>query len=170
VSELSLEEIRLSYRPDTIQILFIGESPPAGGGFFYLANTNLFRYTREAFASVYGEKCGQGTNFLQFFKSIGCYLDDLCLEPINHLDKPTRRRKRAAAVPSLAERISSTAPCAVIVVMLAISKDVQDAISAAQIGPIPTYSLPFPAQGRQRRYVKGLVPILQELRRTQILI
>jgi hypothetical protein len=168
--KLSIEELRLSYRPDTIRVLFVGESPPAGGTFFYLANSKLFKYTQKAFASVYGEECGQGTNFLQFFKSIGCYLDDLCLEPINRLDKPTRRRKHAAAVPSLAERIRSTAPCAVIVVMKAISENVQDAISAAQIGPLPTHSLPFPAQGWQRRYVKDLVPILRELRRTRILI
>ena len=33
-----LEGIRKKYQPNKIQVLFIGESPPAGGTFFYLAN------------------------------------------------------------------------------------------------------------------------------------
>lgn len=170
MSELSFEELRLSYRPNKIRVLFIGESPPAGGSFFYRSNSNLFRRTQEAFAIVYDGECGQGTDFLQFFKSIGCYLDDLCLDPINDLDNSARRRrKHAAAVPSLAERIRSATPRAIVVVMLAISRNVQDAINIARIGRLSTYFLPFPAQGHQRRYVEGLVTTLQELRRTEIL-
>ena len=76
-----LEEIRDKYRPKTISILFIGESPPAGGTFFYLANSNLFRYTYEAFRLEFKQMIGDEIEFLNFFKQNGCFLDDLCLEP-----------------------------------------------------------------------------------------
>jgi hypothetical protein len=37
----SLESLRQSYRPQQVRVLFVGESPPAGGTFFYRANSNL---------------------------------------------------------------------------------------------------------------------------------
>lgn len=165
----SLEKIRLSYKPDTIKVLFIGESPPANETFFYKADSNLYRYTKEAFAIVYEGKCGSGTDFLRFFKSIGCYLDDLCLEPINKLDRPTRLRKRSDAVPSLAERIRVANPRSIVVVMKAIIENVQEAIDKARIDRISTYYLPFPAQGNQRKYVNNLIATIQRLRETTIL-
>lgn len=44
--------MRESFRPADVKILFIGESPPAGGALFYAANSNLFRYTNAAFQVV----------------------------------------------------------------------------------------------------------------------
>ena len=41
--------LRERYRPTRVTTLFVGESAPAGGTHFYLANSNLFRATREAF-------------------------------------------------------------------------------------------------------------------------
>ncbi|MDV2504483.1 MAG: hypothetical protein RX318_11095 [bacterium] len=166
---ISLEELRFTFKPDPIRVLFIGESPPAGGTFFYKADSNLFRYTQEAFSNVYDEKCGLGTDFLRFFKSIGCYLDDLCLEPINKLDKPTRLRKRSDAVPSLAERIRVANPRSIVVVMKAIMENVQEAIDITRIDRVPTYYLPFPAQSNQRKYVNSLIATIQRLRETTIL-
>lgn len=45
------QQAREDYLPDAVQVLFIGESPPAGGTFFYRANSGLYRATREAFAA-----------------------------------------------------------------------------------------------------------------------
>jgi len=35
LSVTDLDKLRLRYRPDKISVLFVGESPPAGGTFFY---------------------------------------------------------------------------------------------------------------------------------------
>jgi hypothetical protein len=43
------EDLRARYRPRDVDVLFIGESPPAGGTFFYAANSNLYYATEEAF-------------------------------------------------------------------------------------------------------------------------
>jgi hypothetical protein len=42
---MTTEVLRGRYRPDVIRVLLVGESPPAGGTFFYAANYNLYRAT-----------------------------------------------------------------------------------------------------------------------------
>jgi hypothetical protein len=171
-SELSIEkreEARLSWQPDKTKVLFIGESPPRGGTFFYLANSCLYEYTKKAFFEVYGKDFKLGAEFLQFFKSSGCYLDDLCLQPINDLSPPDRRLKRANSVAGLAERIKKESPDVVIVVIKKIKKEAVKAINLAQVGELPTYFLPFPGQRWQNEYVKELKTVLYKLRVAGIL-
>ncbi len=43
------EELRLRYRPKKVGVLLVAESRPAGGTFFYAGNSNLVRYTEQAF-------------------------------------------------------------------------------------------------------------------------
>src|SRR6516164_459292 len=74
----SFEEIRASYRPERITTLFVGESAPHGGTFFYNQDSGLFREIRKAFQG--------GAHFLETFRQSGFYLDDLVLEPVNHLE------------------------------------------------------------------------------------
>lgn len=72
-----LEELRHSFRPDEINTLFVGESPPHGGDFFYRCDSLLYRAKRCAF--------GEPEDFLADFKSRGFFLDDLVLTPINKI-------------------------------------------------------------------------------------
>lgn len=169
VKSSDLEEIRKKYRPNKIHVLFIGESAPAGGTFFYLANSNLYRYTQESYESVYKEECIKGIDFLNFFKNLGCYLEDLCLEPVNNLNNNNRKLKRNEYVNSLTERIRKANPKSIIVVMLSIRENVEESIRLSGIGDIPIYYLPFPSQGNQRRYVEKLINALENLRSNKIL-
>ena len=39
------EQLRESYRPEKVEFLFVGESPPPSGKkFFYAGNSRLFRH------------------------------------------------------------------------------------------------------------------------------
>ena len=164
-----LEDLRLGYKPKVIRVLFIGESPPAGGTFFYQGDSNLAKYTQRAFKNVFGEQVGEGEQFLHFFKSIGCYLDDLCLTPINHLNDNERQRYRKQGVKELAERISTSSPKAVIVVMKKILPFVQQSILEVDLDAPRIESVPFPAQGNQLRYIKELTDALKSLQEANIL-
>lgn len=168
IQELSFEDIRLRYFPGKVRVLFIGESPPKGGTFFYLANSNLFKYTKEAFDNAY-IKNYERKDFCNFFMSLGCFLDDLCHEPINHEERTVRLAKRKQSVPSLAERIKKYNPDAVVVVIKGIKSNVEDAVKIAGVEKIPMYFLPFPAQGNQRKYVKELASTLFDLKKSGIL-
>jgi hypothetical protein len=143
------DALRAHYRPERIRVLFVGESPPAGGAFFYAANSKLYRATKQAFEAVMPDLI-RGS-FLESFSALGCYLDDLCLEPVNHLklnvpsEKRERLEKRIAGETPLAARMSVTDPDAVILVMSGIQENVRRAANAARmIAPIVV--LPFPGR------------------------
>jgi hypothetical protein len=158
----SIETVRTRFKPEPIRVLFVGESPPAGGAFFYYENSNLYRYTKEAFAAVFNRQFEPGEEFLVFFAGLGCYLIDLCAVPVNHFDKGEREFQRTAGITSLSARLRTTSPQAIVVVMKAIEQHIRQAADQAGLGRIPVFALPFPARGNQRKYVEGLVKTLHD--------
>jgi ferredoxin-NADP reductase len=72
----AVESVRKRYRPQQIMTLFVGESAPHGGQFFYFGNTGLTRYMKQAMEAA---GLGGEDNFLERFKAYGWYLDDLVL-------------------------------------------------------------------------------------------
>jgi hypothetical protein len=62
--------------------VFVGESAPANGRFFYDGNTRFTRHMQNAFDVAYGPS---DVAFLTRFKSFGWYLDDLVLTPVNEV-------------------------------------------------------------------------------------
>lgn len=152
------EKKRLEYKPKKVRFLFIGESMPAGGTFFYFENSNLYNYTKDAFLQNFNwsEK-----EFLNYFKSNGFYLDDLCQEPINQLSENEKRLARKAYEQSLAIRIKDYNPMVVLSTPMSINKNVNAAINIAYLD-IVNHSLPFPAMGNQHKYVNSLSNLLKE--------
>ena len=165
------EKVRGDYRPRRVRALFIGESRPSSGRFFYIPEdlaAGLRYHTTKAFNTVFENRAGTGETFLRFFQRKGCYLDDLSLDPIDGLKRPARRTARNAGVDSLGTRILEYRPQAVVITMLGIRKQAQEAIGLSETSP-RTFPLPFPAHGHQRRYVDGLVRVLRQLRSDGIL-
>jgi hypothetical protein len=145
-----------------VRLLFVGESPPSGGTFFYRGDSMLARCTREAFKRVYGEP-GNMQQFLKAFRDRGCYLVDLSAEPVDGLEKPSRRRARRAGVAQLAEALRDLRPAQVVAVMKAIEPQVREAVVAADLAARAVTSLPFPAFGHQQEYIEGLATLLSSL-------
>jgi len=164
------ELIRPLYKPDTVRILLIGESLADDGRFFYCVDSNpkrisnIYRHTQEAFSIVFGNKCGTGKQFLQFFEKLGFYLDDLCDEPVNHMEEPERCKKRLEGIINLAPKLTKMHPLAVVVLMKKIESYVKEAMEKASIHPL-LFSVPFPAytNKNRRNYVQELSVILRKL-------
>ena len=74
----AVEATRKRFRPEQITTLFVGESAPASGDFFYNGNTALKRHMQRAMENSLGE----GGDFFERFKAYGWYLDDLVLIPV----------------------------------------------------------------------------------------
>jgi len=156
---MNTDEIRRSFQPDKIVILFVGESPPANGTFFYCANSQAFNYMQKAFSCVL--EVGHA-DFLTQFKALGCYLDDLALAPINKL--PSRDKKRACeeGVRSLAERIGCFSPRHVVAIKKSIWTEVEEAVQLS--GTKATFhGVPFPGTGWQTEFVKEMAVLLPRL-------
>jgi hypothetical protein len=156
------EKLRQSFRPPHIQLLFIGESPPASGRFFYSADSGLYRAMRMAFQTV-----GAGIddeNFLATFQRRGCYLTDLCHEPVDHLDPDQRRALRTAGEKDLARQLKRLRPAMIAPVLRSIATNVENAASlAGWQGRIVQF--PYPGRWRRHReaFIQALVPIVQHL-------
>src|ERR1700721_4048363 len=77
-----VEETRAHYRPERITTLFVGESPPHSGKFFYYGNTALAHHM--SFAMRRAGLLDDG-DFPDRFKAYGWDLDDLVLEPVTRM-------------------------------------------------------------------------------------
>jgi hypothetical protein len=149
-----LEELRQSFRPEHITTLFVGESAPSSGRFFYSGNSSLFHAMKKAF--------GNRESFLEDFQRKGFYLDDLVLTPVNKLQKRERFRLRKEAVPQLAKRLIEYKPIAIVVVMQAIQSIVRDAMHMAGVMYEP-FCVPHPAFGNSTRFHIAMTEIIESL-------
>jgi hypothetical protein len=155
-----VETTRLHFRPKQITTLFVGESAPASGDFFYYGTSAMTRYMREAVESALG-----GTDdFLETFNGYGWYLDDLSLLPVDKLDKPERLRVCRAAQVSLTERIAAYQPTAIVTLLLSV-KEIVEAAAIAAGSRAARYAVPFPGMGQQGRFKREISAIIPELPR-----
>ena len=149
--------------------LFVGESIPHNGTFFYYGASILHRHTLRAFVETF--KGINGANFLETFKKLGFYLDDLCSEPVNQLkegdDRKRRVRLRKLYEDDLSERVGQ--PEVVIVTPKEIRRNVERVLSVAGLA-VPLHDLPFPVRDYDEKYVSELSGILKELFRSHPLL
>jgi hypothetical protein len=112
------EQLRDQYRPDRLEVLLIGESPPdpgAGGRRFFYAPTlqidNLYRGIAQG---LYGDHPDVDSTdkpaVLQRLQADGFWLIDATDQPVNHLPPGPRRAAITAAVPQLVARCRDLAP------------------------------------------------------------
>lgn len=146
MSSAAIERLRTRHRPVDVRLLFVGESAPAGGTFFYAENSTLYFETRAAFARAFPEHL-PGRAFLDLFKELGCYLDDLCLDPINQLPDPVRRQRRIDAEASLAERLRRYDPRTVVAIgKTTAAPHVRTALDRADLTKISLRVVAFPGR------------------------
>jgi len=155
----NVEDVRARYRPERIKTLFVGESAPYSGAFFYCGNNAMLSHMRSVLAP--GESDG---DFLESFKARAWFLDDLSLEPANHLPRSQKRDALRASVPGLAERIALYRPEAIVSVLFSVAPFVEAAADQAG-SAAPRFRLPFPGMGHQLRFKTELERILPDLPR-----
>mgnify|MGYP001281287515 CR=1 FL=1 len=170
---MDFEALRASYRPEHVRILFLGESVPAGGMFFYSGNSNLVRHTCEAFAAVFGTP-RDAHAFPQVFRDRGCHLVDLCNAPVNGLDRVARRKARNAGIPALARNLWELRPECVVVVGKAIESYCQKAVKTGGGGWHPCFCFAFSrfrqAAGICSRALRALAPAAVRVRTKRHLV
>jgi hypothetical protein len=153
-----IESTRMAFRPERITTLFVGESAPASGDFFYYGTSAMTRYMRRAIE----EELGPTDDFLASFKGLGWYLDDLVLVPVDKLAGAERFAVCRAAQADLAVRIAAHKPEAIVTLLLSI-KDIVEGAAMSAGSRVPRYAVPFPGMGQQVRFLremKALIPLL----------
>jgi hypothetical protein len=168
-TSLDREKVREQYRPRRPTLLFVGESPPSSGKFFYFGSGIVFASTKRAFAQAFHRSFSNSEDFFHFFGRCGCYLDDISHDAID--DLPVLERKQAinGCIDSFAQRLRDYKPDAIIVFLKRIASPVTIAASLANIPREKLMFLPFPGNGHQNRYVAELVAFLEQaIARNQI--
>jgi hypothetical protein len=143
-------------------MLFVGESPPASGRFFYSRNSGLYRALRDAFRHV--DESIDDENFLAVFQATGCYLIDACGQPVDRMEPAARRTACLAGEALLSRRIRSLQPESIVTLVSSIHENVERAaLRASWTGTMLT--VPYPGRWIQHRkvFMERLVPHLKTL-------
>lgn len=164
------EHIRNQYRPPMIKVLFVGESAPASGNFFYRGDS-LTTHVQVAYERALEVKFQEQEVFFQCFKALGCFLDDLSHVPVNGLPPSEREAVLKQSVPGFCDRLKSFNPMTIIVSPMKIGSYIEEAIKTVEIERIDKWSLPYPAYNSTNcsRFVNGLFERLIQLRRNGML-
>ena len=153
------EALRASFRPEKITTLFVGESAPASGQFFYDGRNSMSVYMAAALSDIHDD------NFLNRFKALGWYLDDLVLYPINRMERAERKAAWIASVPNLTKRIAKYQPQAIVSLLKGMKSVVENAAAASGC-QAPVYGVAFPGMGNQTRFCAEMAELLPRLPRT----
>jgi hypothetical protein len=155
------ERLRRSYRPVRVRILFVGESPPASGRFFYQADSGLYRAIRDTFQAALPAL--PEDDFLHSFQNLGCYLVDLCGKPVDRLNSEKRKQACRDGEVRLARTLEELRPKTVITVIRSISANVRRAQASANWKGLHV-ELPYPGRWKEHRiaFENSLKPILRK--------
>jgi hypothetical protein len=154
----AIEEVRQRYRPPQITALFVGESAPKSGDFFYLGNTNMTRYMRRALVP----EAGSDLEFLDTFKARGFYLDDLVLVPINGMTGCERRAHWRRSSPGFVTRLTEYRPAAVVLLVKGMRRVVERAVRESRLA-VPFYAVPFPGMSHQNDFLAEMAALIGNL-------
>lgn len=168
---MNVEEIRQSYKPDKVSVLFVGESAPASGAFFYTGDT-LCTYTKEAITMAFPDRIFLTSgDFLSFFQEIGCYLDDLSLIPVNDRADEERKRLQLEGMPDLSKRMKIYQPKAIVCMLKdkAFQTIIREAARRAGLDNVPFRVTPFGGFGNQGKYREELKKHLLEFQQMGLL-
>jgi hypothetical protein len=156
----AVEAVRARYRPERIKTLFVGESAPHSGAFFYCGDNEMLCQMQRAVELALGES----GDFLKRFKAYGWYLDDLVLTPVNRLTKSQRKARCLDAQESLAGRIAAYRPEAIVSLLRRIEPFVNAAANTSG-SDAHRYAVPFPGMGHQARFRAAMACIIPKLPR-----
>ena len=161
------EDLRRSFRPKAVSILFVGEAPPASGRFFYRADSGLYRALRDTFIATFPDI--QEEQFLPVFRDSGCYLVDLCSEPVDRMSRSDRSSACRAGEARLARQIADLQPGVVITVVQSIRENVKRAEEQAGWSGVHE-ELPYPGRWKHLRvqFEQKLSPVLRAVLPTSI--
>jgi hypothetical protein len=155
------EELRGRYRPKKIDLLLVGESRPAGGTFFYLANSNLFYATHEAFQAALGPM-PSGVEFLRFVQDRGVWLYDLADKPVDRLAGRPRRSAVQGRIGELVSLLRQSRPRRVVAIKKDLAPMVRLALDEADLSIDRLTVLPFPLYQWRAEYVRSLAAIISD--------
>jgi hypothetical protein len=166
------------YKPDKVIVLFIAESPPSSGGYFYFSQTigkdHLFRETMKALELwPLSRPMGKGLDkrpFLAAFHSKGFFLIDTCELPVDKLPPAERRNAIVRGADRIVYKVKHLDPTNIVIVKKTVFHPIREALEKAGLRAMVLNKapLPFPSHGNQQKFRDGLRHALKKRALSQI--
>lgn len=159
------EQLRDQYRPDRLEVLLIGESPPDPGAgnrrYFYASTLQIDNLYRGVAQGLYGDDpeidLTDKPAVLRRLQADGFWLIDAVDQPINHLPPGLRRAAITDAVPQLVARCGALAPRrGVIICHRVVYQLTTPSLRNAGVRVLHDQPLPFPLGNWRADFVAGL--------------
>ena len=159
------EQLREQYRPDRLEVLLIGESPPDPGAgerrFFYAPTLQIDNLYRGIAQGLYGDHpdidLTDKPAVLRRLQADGFWLIDAIDQPVNHLPSPAAAGRHPAAVPQLVDRCRDLAPRrGVVICHRVVYQLAAPALRDAGVTVLHDQPLPFPLGNWRAAFVAGL--------------
>lgn len=161
-------EAREKYRPRQTGTLWVAESPPSGGGYFYFekasGGNHLFRETMRALGWWPAERpmpLGFDKRaLLRRFQREGHLLTDLSPFPVNHLPRGEKGATLRPRVSGLLREAALVGPKRVILVKRNVFEILYKPLREAGFEILNEGPIPFPSNGWQAEYRRGIRTLL----------
>jgi len=174
LSTADFNRARRRYRPRKVKLLMIAESPPSSEGFFYFPTTigkdHLFRETMKALEFwPINQPMRRGVDkrsMLRRFQTMGFYLLDTCLCPVDKMRPGDRRKTVLTQTPRLVKDVIKANPSHIFIVKSSIFNPVSQALKESGFLPrlLNVRPVPFPSHGNQRVYRSTLRRAIRKAR------
>lgn len=162
------KRLRRRFLPDDIRLIFIAESPPVSGKYFYNpAGRPTEPLFRALLYGVLGMKPAAKTEGLTAFAKAGCLLIDATYRPVNALAKKDRNRILLADY-RLLKRDLATLPdgrnIPIVLIKANVCRLLEEKLSAdgfrvANRGTI----IPFPGSGQAAEFFRRITPLIRRI-------
>lgn len=161
-------EKRRKYLPKELKLIFIAESPPISGNYFYDSNGKISEQLfRAMIIDIIGEKTSSKAEGLSKFQEAGYLLVDAVYKPVNkELTEKKRNNIIIEGYPDLLTDLSNLSPGKDVPLLLIKAnicrllepKLVDDGFTVLNHGAI----IPFPGSGQQKNFKEKIGPILPQ--------
>lgn len=159
--------LRNKYKPAKIDIIFVLESPPASGKYFYDPKGRTSEPLFSAMMKVIGHKPAIKEEGLVAFSKKHLFLVNAIYSPVNHIKSMKKRNEAILSdLPELIQdlkRIIGNRRVKIVLVKANICEMLEAVLRAVGFNVINAGTvIPFPASGNQNKFHKNIKKVLGE--------
>lgn len=160
--------LRSNYRPQKIRVIFVLESPPVSGNFFYDPAGRVTEPLFSAMMKLIGCKPSNKNDGLVAFAREGFFLVDATYKPVNHIKSEKQRSQTILSdLPELIKDLkgisaSQKHKVKIVPVKANICRLLEESLKSNRLNVINNgVVIPFPSHGHQHKFQETIRKVLE---------
>jgi hypothetical protein len=166
LTSANYKRMRNDYVPENLRTVFVLESPPKSGEYFYNSNGRVTEQLFSAMMRVLRLSVSSKAAGLRAFQRRGFIVVDASYEPVNGLPDKAREKKILESFPSLVSDLISLDPAKsvpLVVVKANICRLLKPRLSREGFTIANSEDIPFPGTGRQKEFHERVELVLSRI-------